>query len=62
MGWLQSSFHNQARRDWILMNTEIERLGPIEDLKEVWIGPLDFQITKPESSLSKFGDEELVTL
>lgn len=45
------------------MGEEGKMLIPIEDLKEVWIGPLNYQVTKLGTYLFDFEEEvELVVL
>lgn len=45
-----------------IMESENERLTLTYDIKEVHIRPLDFQITKLGTSLTKDDEEELATL
>lgn len=44
----------------LILGVENEILTPIEDLKEVQIGPLSHQLTKIETSLSEEEGHELV--
>lgn len=44
------------------IKTEKERITPIKDLKEVKIGPQDFQVTKVGTFLFEAKKEELVVL
>lgn len=42
------------------LGTDVERLTPIEDLKEVLIGPLPHQVTKIGTSLTEEEKHELI--
>lgn len=44
------------------LGAKSERITPTKDLKEVHIGPLPHQVTKPDTSLSVFEEEDLIAL
>lgn len=51
-----------TRRGDPRLGAESERITPTKDMKEVHIGPLPHQVTKPDTSLSVFEEEDLIAL